>query len=229
MSDIVTSDNTTRRYISLLEAYMSGNFTKSNSVGKENHLVYPDYIDPLISYDDPIHNANDILKSAFGNTVRSIEAWRPLDIQMKFYQQSNETKVDYLKNLSEHEKAQLQNIRLYDFIRGINMVPPDNARELAEKCTSADEYETLMKSEMYENLNQQAEAIKKNRLAIGTAMRLSDIDLLIEACKSPLYFTGTSIVPLDKHIEMSISSIEKYGLDNLTDNESRATRECCIC
>lgn len=216
---------TTRQSISLAEAYMSGSFVKVD----DSTLGYPDYVDPSIQYTDSIKNANSILGSAYSNTTHTIQGWRPFDIQFALHGQSKETKIRSLNNLNDLSKVQLENIRLYDFIKGINMILPDDAMDQIRKCENEVQYQEFLDSEYGKRLDAESEEIKKNRLALGTAMRLEKIDDLLEIYNNPLYFTGTSFVSLDAHIARSIASIEKDEAEELLDNQSRARSECCIC
>ena len=228
MAESVTNpeNDPIRQSISLAEAYMSGSFSKTDN---DDELSYPDYMDASILYTESIQTAHEMLRSSYGNTSYIIQGWRPFDIQMALYEQSKEIKIDALTKLTEVHKAQLQNIRLYDFIKGINMPIPVEAQELSDNCKTSEEYDLFMNSDFCKKLNEEGECIKKNRLAIGTAMKSLKVDDLLEAYKQPLYFTGTSFVSLTKHIEKSIASIQKDEIEDLLDNQSRSHAECCIC
>lgn len=217
--------SSSKQYISLVEAYMSGTFSKVD----DNTLRYPDYMDNTILYTESIENINKILKSAYGNTTHMIQGWCPLDIQFALHNQSKEPKIASLENLDDYGKAQLQNIRLYDFIKGLNMVLPDEASELFKNCQSEEEYKGILNSDYCKTLDTEAEVIKKNRLAVGTAMKLLNVDDLLDAYKNPLYFTGTSFTSINAHIAKSIASIQKDEMEDLIDNQSRAESQCCIC
>jgi hypothetical protein len=204
---------------------MCGSFSKVD----DETLGYPDYVDPSVQYTDTIVRANEILRSSYSNTTHTIQGWRPFDIQFALHGQAKETKIRSLNNLNDSSRAQLENIRLYDFIKGINMVLPDTAMEQIKNCKSEAEYNELLKTDYFMGLNDEGDRVKKHRLALGTAMRLGQLDALLEAYKQPIYFTGTGFLSLDAHIARSISLIEKEEMEDLLDNQSRAQAECCIC
>jgi hypothetical protein len=214
--------STTRQSISLAEAYMAGTFTKVD----QNTLRYPDYIDDTIWYSDSIIDVNGILKTSYSTTTRLIQSWSPLPIQVTLHDKSKEVKIQSLKDLDDDGKAQLECIRLYDFIKGINIKLPN---DVMDRMKDKVQYQEFLNSDDGKLLHDEIEGIKTHRLALGTALRLSNIDDLMEGYQKPLYVTGTRFVSLDSQIARSIGAIDKDEIEELLDNQSRAHAECCIC
>ncbi len=216
-----------KKITSLMESFMSG---KLQAKEKENKkiIVYSDYKDAAISYEDSIKDAYDVLSEVYGAVKFSIDGWAPLQIQSQMLTLKKDQKVDYLSRLSEIDKTQLQALRFYDFKENKNYFLPAEIESRVEKITSSGSSEDQIDEELAVlgkelNLELRLESVESNRKSLIRALKTENIEGINIACSKPLHFEN--FVSLDQAIQRMISDVknDKGDKNTLLTNEIRAS------
>lgn len=221
-----------RQINSLMEAYMEGKL----EAAMENDIPmikYIDYVDNSVIYVEPLEDAHKKLKDINRLAVFKISGWEPFPIQLHIKYLSKDQKIQYLLNLSEEEKIELQMIRLYDFLRNENYSLPEDKKNklkqiIADDKVSDEEKERQIVELMGENFEELAETIGANRSMLAQAMENEDVSEINAACSKTFHFA--QFVSLNKAIQQMVDDIEKDDEDAnvLLNNYSRVNPECSI-
>jgi hypothetical protein len=221
-----------RRLNSLMEAYMEGKFAASKN---EACLKYDDYEsradqEENWAFEDTVKEINDQLIAMYSPVSHVIDGWRPLNFHMTLLNMKKKDKISYLQGLQEVDKVHIQALRLYDFLKVMNMDLPASVLKELQKIADNKELSEDNKADMIKKLmdpqDEAAKSVKANRLVLAKAVKAGDAAQVLEACKKPLHIA--SFVPLNVAIAKMIADIEVDEDNVLLSNESRATQGCII-
>ena len=211
------------RTISAVDAYMAGTFGQSAT---EGNITFPDYETQEAIHDVPLSEVHTYLKNLYSHATYSIQGYIPFDYQLALMNLSTEEKIKYLKAISIHDKVTIQSVRLYDFIKVINVdLPEDKQRELL--AMSSSEAENNYINKVNKELEDTMKAIMSNRKQLASAIEHDGVPNVLVACKQKLYLTEKP-VSLSQCLDTSIKNIEHDCYDPILDNQSRVNQSCTI-
>ena len=174
----------------------------------------------------PLSEVHTYLKNLYSHATYSIQGYIPFDYQLALMNLSTEEKIKYLKAISIHDKVTIQSVRLYDFIKVINVdLPEDKQRELL--AMSSSEAENNYINKVNKELEDTMKAIMSNRKQLASAIEHDGVPNVLVACKQKLYLTEKP-VSLSQCLENSIKNIENDCYDPILDNQSRVNQSCTI-
>jgi hypothetical protein len=225
---------TAHRLNSMMEAYMSGRFAASTTEGLlkyDNHDASADDQKDDCAYEDTVGKINAELKSIYSEMSWNIDGWRPLDFHLVLERTINkDDKVALLKNFTEKDKINVQALRLYDFLKVINMDLPEDVtqqlKNIADDIQLSDENKGESIQKILDEQNEKAETIRANRKALAKAFTAGNAAQVLEACKKPLH--AAPFVSLNSAIQKMITDIQAGEENALCSNHTRAQAQGCI-
>lgn len=211
------------RAISAADAYMAGTFGQSAT---EGNITFPDYETQDAMHDVPLPEVRTCLKDLYSQALFKIQGWTPFDYQLTLMNLPKEEKIKYFKEISIHDKIAIQSLRLYDFIKIINVdLPEDKQQEL--RATFSPEEENDYINKINKELKDTLQAIISNRKQLASAIEHDGVPNVLVACKQKLYLTEKP-ASLSQCLENSIKNIENDYYDPILDNQSRVNQSCTI-
>lgn len=222
-----------RRLNSMMEAYMGGRFAASK---KEAHLKYDNH-DAVSTqeddwaYEDTVERINAELKNIYSQISWGIDGWRPLDFHMVLNGMvDKDQKVTYLQNFTEKDKINVQALRLYDFLKVINMDLPEGVikqlKDITGDAQLSGEDKRKSIQAILDEQNKLVEPICVNRKTLAQAFAAGSSAQVLEACKKRLHVA--TFVPLNIAMQKMITDIQAGEENALCSNHSRAQVQGCI-
>ena len=206
------SINVARRANSLMQAYMTAKLEANIKEGAP-FIRYSDYADASIIYVESLQEAYEILSGTYGEVSFKISGLQSFDIHMHLRIRSKEHQIEYLRNLSEIEKLQLQAIRLYEFITNQHYFLSRNTRlRLEPICSditlSEKQKWECIKGILGEDFEDRLEIVQENRKSLAVAMKENNVQAINTACGKPFYLPESEFISIDKFIQERIADLE---------------------
>lgn len=230
--DTTAVELSARRLNSMMEAYMMGKFFPGHQAGhlKYAHYAIADDHQNHLEYDDQVKDINKELETIYNHVYHRVGNFELYDFHVCLHSRSKEQQIAYIKNLKEIDKVQIQALRLYDFIRCINIEFSEDATAELKRIESDHQLSKKEKTRLLRNriIEQQKSirAIQINRDALHKALKAHNAEHVLAMCKEHLH-TGI-FLPFNLAMQKIITDIEAGRDNNLCDNATRLDDQCII-
>lgn len=217
---------------SMMEAYMMGKFFPGHQEGrlKYAHYAVTDCHQDCLEYDDQVKDINTGLQAMYDHIYNGIGNFELYDFHKKLHSRNKEQQIAYIKNLKEIDKVQIQALRLYDFIRCINIEFSEDATAELKRIESNHQLSKKEKTRLLRNciIEQQKSirAIQINRGDLHKALKAHNAEHVLAMCKEHLH-TGI-FLPFNLAMQKIITDIEAGRDNNLCDNAARLDDQCLV-